>query len=257
MTNAPQIEDPPGFTVRVELQKAAYANGYRLERGTEAGWIAWGSTTAHGLIRLAGESASGSWLLALDHPGVIAELGMPQDNLPGPGLARYRFATLSELYAALSNVYRLAVSLPDAPLAVFEQATNNLPRSTEAERLVVQRIGQGIFRDALMAYWGGRCPVTGINHPRLLRASHIIPWAECETDAERLDVYNGLLLAAHVDAAFDAHLLSFDEAGRVIYAPELGEDDRHRLRLDAGARITGLTARHQDRLARHRARLEG
>jgi hypothetical protein len=29
--------------------------------------------------------------------------------------------------------------------------------ATEAERLVVQRIGQGIFRAALMGYWGG-CP---------------------------------------------------------------------------------------------------
>jgi DNA invertase Pin-like site-specific DNA recombinase len=31
-----------------------------------------------------------------------------------------------------------------------------MPQKTEAERLVVQRIGQGVFRDALMGYWGGR-----------------------------------------------------------------------------------------------------
>ena len=51
-------------------------------------------------------------------------------------------------------------------------------RTTEAERLVVQRIGQNIFRAALMDYWGGRCPITGITDPELLRASHIVPWAE-------------------------------------------------------------------------------
>lgn len=26
----------------------------------------------------------------------------------------------------------------------------------------IQRIGQDVFRQALMAYWGGRCPLTGI-----------------------------------------------------------------------------------------------
>ena len=38
----------------------------------------------------------------------------------------------------------------------------------------------------------------------MLRASHSVPWAACASDAERLDVHNGLLLAAHWDAAFDA-----------------------------------------------------
>ena len=43
-----------------------------------------------------------------------------------------------------------------------------------------------------MKYWRGRCPLTGITDPALLRASHIVPWEECETDAQRLDVHNGL-----------------------------------------------------------------
>jgi putative restriction endonuclease len=60
-----------------------------------------------------------------------------------------------------------------------------------------------------MEYWGGRCPITGLEQPELLRASHIKPWADCATDAERLDVFNGLLLGAHIDAAFDSALISF------------------------------------------------
>lgn len=42
----------------------------------------------------------------------------------------------------------------------------------------------------------------------LLRASHAKPWKD-SSDAEHLDVYNGLLLAVHLDALFDrgiAHL---------------------------------------------------
>jgi hypothetical protein len=80
------------------------------------------------------------------------------------------------------------MSLPEAPLDRFKAVTAKLPRTTEAERIVIQRIGQDIFRDALIDYWARRCPVTGITEPALLRASHIKPWADC-TDAERLDVH--------------------------------------------------------------------
>ena len=60
---------------------------------------------------------------------------------------------------------------------------------------------------------------------RLLRASHIVPWAECETDAERLNVHNGLLLTAHLDAAFDANLIAFDTEGTILFSPQLPEVD--------------------------------
>jgi len=52
---APQ--DPPGFIVRTEAQKAAWDNGFRVERGIEAGgWLRYASTTAKGEIWLAGVS---------------------------------------------------------------------------------------------------------------------------------------------------------------------------------------------------------
>jgi predicted restriction endonuclease len=52
--------------------------------------------------------------------------------------------------------------------------------------------------------------MTGITETALLRASHIVPWAEC-TDEKRLDVHNGVLLSALWDAAFDRGLISFTE----------------------------------------------
>jgi antirestriction protein ArdC len=36
---------------------------------------------------------------------------------------------------------------------------------------------QAMFRHALLDYWSGRCPMTGITERALLRASHIKPWA--------------------------------------------------------------------------------
>ena len=248
-------EDPPSFVVRTEAQKAAADNGFRLSRGVEGGWLRFGSTTAQGDVWIAGVSPTGPWLLALDRAEVAAEIGGAATALAtGPSVAMFVFETLPPLYAALDRAYRLGVSLPDAPLVQFQAKAGSLPRATEAERLVVQRIGQDVFRQALMAYWGGRCPLTGIADPALLRASHIVPWAECATDAERLDVHNGLLLSALWDAAFDAGLVSFADDGAVLVSPTLGAAATAALSADPGSTLQGLTARHRANLAWHRAR---
>lgn len=153
----------------------------------------------------------------------------------------------------LDRAYKLAVSLPDAPLDRFKAKTTNLPSTTEAERLVIQRIGQNVFRDALMDYWGGRCPLTGITEPALLRASHIVPWADC-SDQQRLDVHNGLLLSALWDAAFDKGLVGFADDGTVLVSARIGEAARQALGADAAPAIRGLRDEHRANLAIHRAR---
>lgn len=248
-------EDPPGFVVRTEVQKAAADNGFRLSRGMQSGWLRFGSTTAQGDVWIASVSPTGPWLLALDRAEVAAEIGTTPAALSNaPGSASFVFDTLPPLYAALDRAYRLGVSLPDAPLVQFQAKAGNLPRSTEAERLVVQRVGQDVFRQALLAYWGGRCPLTGIADPALLRASHIVPWAECTTDAERLDVHNGLLLSALWDAAFDAGLVSFADDGAVLVSPTLGASATASLGVGPGSALRGLTSRHRANLAWHRAR---
>jgi predicted restriction endonuclease len=117
----------------------------------------------------------------------------------------------------------------------------------------VQRIGQEIFRARLMDYWQGRCPLTGISDQALLRASHIIPWSQCESDAERLDVHNGLLLSALWDAAFDRALVTFDDEGKPQFSPSLSEPARAELRWNSPL---SLTDNHRRRLARHRERAQ-
>jgi HNH endonuclease len=245
------VEAPQSFVVREECQKAASQNGFRRIMGEEAGWAAFGSTTAGSVMHLAAAGPPGPWYLALEHGGIIQELNLPTAEIAGPGRARFRFDSLRALYGALRRVYELAVSLPDAPLREFELRVADLPRTTEAERLVVQRIGQDIFRARLMDYWQGRCPLTGITDTALLRASHIIPWAECENDAERLDVHNGLLLSALWDAAFDRALVTFDDEGKPNFSPDLSEQARAELRWNSPI---ALTDKHRQRLARHRER---
>lgn len=247
-------ENPPGFVVRTEAQKAAWDNGYRLEQGLDEGWLRYASTTAPGAVWIAGASPQGPWFLSIEHSGVAAETGaLPISPAAGPGLVTFVLASLSELHAALDRVYKLAVSLPDAPLSRFRVKIKDLPQRTEAERLVVQRIGQDIFREALIDYWGGRCPLTGITEPALLRASHIVPWADCE-DEQRLDVYNGLLLSALWDAAFDKGLVSFGDDGTVLVSPSLSEVARTALGVGRVPPLKGLRDGHRRNLAAHRAR---
>lgn len=244
------IEEPQGFVVAEECRKAAWQNGYRRFLGQQAGWARFESTTAKGAIFLAAESGKGPWFLALDHAGVITELGLPTVGIAGPGLARYAFDTLGKLYATLPVVYRLAVSLPDAPLETYLAAIEGKPQKTEAERLVVQRIGQGVFRASLLAYWGGRCPLTGITDEALLRASHIKAWSACASDSERLDVHNGLLLSALWDAAFDRGLVTFEDDGTPRFGSMLGAEARAALTWTAPL---SLTPQHRAYLAWHRA----
>src|SRR5258708_7925434 len=217
------------FTTQTEATKVAADNGYRLIRGIDGGWIRFGSTTAPGDIFIA-YTFSGDWLLSIEHSGVAREL--PESKLPGPGRKTIATRSLFDLHQALDRTYRLSISLPTVPLVAFERDTADLLRITEAERLVVMRVGQEIFRKALMDYWNGTCPLTGITDPALLRASHIVPWAECETDALRLDVHNGLLLSALWDAAFDAGLISFDDAGRILRSPALTPVAGEQLNID-------------------------
>ncbi|ENY0908408.1 HNH endonuclease [Serratia marcescens] len=97
------------------------------------------------------------------------------------------------------------------------QSTKELPE-TMKEALVKARIGQGNFRKEVLKLYPA-CPVTGVSMPQLLIASHIKPWRECNNQ-ERLDPYNGIMLAPHVDALFDKGLISFSELGNILVGSE-------------------------------------
>jgi hypothetical protein len=248
-TPGENIENPPLFSTQTEATKAAADNGYRLLRGVADGWLRFGSTTAPRDVLIA-YTLNGDWLLSIDHPGVASEFS--ETGLRGPGAKTIAARNLYELHQALDRTYRLSISLPTVPLVTFNLETSGLPRTTEAERLVVMRVGQEIFRKALMDYWKGTCPLTGITDPALLRASHIVPWAECETDSLRLDVYNGLLLSSLWDAAFDSGLVSFDVNGKPLMSPSLSAAALQVLQVDKLPFLRGLTLAHNKMLMRHR-----
>ena len=104
----------------------------------------------------------------------------------------------------------------------FEKKVNEIDE-TEAIALQKARIGQQLFRKELLKIWHNECALTGISDKSLLVASHIKPWAKCKDNAERLDVYNGVLLSSLHDAAFDSGFLSFKDNGEPIYSKKLSK----------------------------------
>ncbi|MDO8450353.1 MAG: HNH endonuclease [Rhodoferax sp.] len=156
------------------------------------------------------------------------------------------------LYDALEMASATARTMPNRVAQKFHKATAAMPKSTEAERWVVQRIGQDLFRSALLDYWQGSCCITGLAMTELLRASHIKPWARCESDEERLDVFNGLLLAPHLDALFDSGWMTFDASGRVRFSSQLTSIALEQLGVPAELELARLTDAHQSYLHFHR-----
>lgn len=159
---------------------------------------------------------------------------------------------LDQLYAVLQRASAIARTMPNRVADQFRREKLRLPQSTEAERLVVQRVGQDLFRNALMDYWQGRCCVTGLAVPALLRASHIRPWAKCQSDDERLDVFNGLLLAPHIDALFDGGWISFSDQGGLLVSEALPYSARAQLGVSQEWTIRNLKPAHAPYLTFHR-----
>lgn len=142
--------------------------------------------------------------------------------------------------------------LAERPEACVEQDLQTILQEhaesvTDQLSLIKTHLGQGLFRQKLISYWGA-CAVTGYSDPALLVASHIKPWAKAN-DQERIDPFNGLLLLANLDKAFDAGLISFNPCGLIRLSTHLVGVEL--LGIDAAQRVN-LTPEHEPYMAYHR-----
>ncbi len=101
------------------------------------------------------------------------------------------------------------VSLDVEEYAILPDNDMRTPQGEDVLREVKTRMHQRFFRLMILRDYSTRCCLTGLTVPEVLRASHIIPWADDEHN--RMNPTNGLCLSATYDAAFDRHLISFDE----------------------------------------------
>jgi putative restriction endonuclease len=263
--------------LRSLLRKAAVDAGFDLEPEFDGAWWRLRASGVPGIAWVYPESASGGALLALPLAEQLAEVGAAggatveggtAPALPPGAAGAVACATPTALHAALRRVISLRAHAPERLLARWEAgviaALGPLaagpaggpavaPVATEVVAEVRRRVGQDLYRQALLDFWEGRCAVTGLAFAELLRASHAKPWAEA-TDAERLDVHNGLLLAVHLDALFDRGFLTFDETGAGVFSSALTTDDRARLGLsEAKPRLRRVHPDHLPYLTWHRS----
>lgn len=71
------------------------------------------------------------------------------------------------------------------------------------------RVGQNFFRRSVLSAYNFKCCITGLSIPKLLVASHIVPWRD--DAANRLNPRNGLCLSMLHDKAFDTGIIAINE----------------------------------------------
>ncbi len=121
---------------------------------------------------------------------------------------------------------QLGAPLPFERLHEIELDDGFMPEdfSGETRRVVVQqRIKQYFFRRAVLSSYRQRCCMSGLSDPRLLVASHIVPWSKDKSN--RLNPSNGLCLSAIHDRAFDKGLITLTDDLRVVLAKSLRKLD--------------------------------
>lgn len=152
---------------------------------------------------------------------------------------------------ALAKLLTLVCDIDLSDLPYFDgshEPDSTTLSETEKARLALARIGQGKYRKALLSYWNG-CAVTGTQQPELLKASHMKPWRFSD-NSERLDPYNGLLLSANLDAAFDSGLITFSSQGDILISK--GFSEASDFGIQPSMKLRKLDAQHQEYLTWHR-----
>ncbi|KLV07665.1 HNH endonuclease [Photobacterium ganghwense] len=155
------------------------------------------------------------------------------------------------MYSAALNAYsRFLADIAQVDLKqdVEDILEDNALSATEKSILVSTRLGQGHFREQLIRYWHGHCAVTGYSETQMLVASHIKPWRDAN-NRERLNPYNGLLLLANIDKAFDLGFISFQDSGKVMIARQLEDPEVLGIRDDMAV---NLHREHKPFLSHHR-----
>ena len=274
-----------------DLTRAAKDNGFDYELPSDSSrWLRFGSSSplVRGVSFVELSHHDEGYLIAvyddeLRHVLVDTRMARPAflPEVPSGAVDVVCVQNLKQLHAVLQTVFAFVPDSPRPPLSQrgresverghalsqpqrgrgvggrgllnqFRAETRQFSEHTEAERMVKQRIGQNILREALLKQEVGQCMVTGLAMPELLVASHIKPWRDA-TDEERLCLDNVLLLAPHIDSLFDKGLITFDDEGQMLCSPLLSLESRQILGLRDDMHILKpLTAGNRAFLKYHR-----
>ena len=145
----------------------------------------------------------------------------PDANTPGQTFSRemQHLRDAEEVEFLGNGTYRL-VALD----AEYEDTTDGGERrdweyeAREYTTTVGARSLPAAFRDAVLARYDTQCPVSGVDHARLLDVAHVLSWSDHES--LRTAPGNVVALDRTHHAAFDAGLYTLDGDFRLHVSPE-------------------------------------
>lgn len=158
------------------------------------------------------------------HDSFFRYVSSGQSSYPGKGFCSAAIKQLLNYYAYdIEEEKAWAITLKKSTGQKVSKELRSLFKLDKEGRDVsvstMARLGQNYFRKMVLENYGNKCCVTGLNIPQVLRASHIVAWASDKNN--RMNPENGLCLSATYDAAFDKHLISFDDDYRMIVSKEI------------------------------------
>ncbi len=115
-----------------------------------------------------------------------------------------------------------------------EQSISSPTGSSILSNVVVNRRSsswQNFFKKKLFKLWLAECAITKVKNKNLLIGAHIKPWSK-SNDKEKIDEYNGLLLAPNPDKLFELGFISFEDNGKIIISKKLNNEDLAKLNID-------------------------
>jgi len=111
----------------------------------------------------------------------------------------------SFVLASSSAVEALGALPADEPVEFDSEDDQNFTGRTRPAQVNV-RVGQQFFRRAVLSAYQEKCAISQLSVPKLLVASHIVPWKESQS--QRLNPRNGICLSVLHDKAFDKGILT-------------------------------------------------
>lgn len=107
----------------------------------------------------------------------------------------------ADAYAALALSHGV-----QADEALLQDEQEEFAEGRTRSAIVQARVNQARFRTSVLASYNRTCCISGLQHEKLVIASHIVPWSE--DTKNRLNPQNGLCLSALHDRAFDQGLIT-------------------------------------------------
>ena len=176
---------------------------------------------------------------------IWAELQVNWDSVALDAAAQYEHLAQRNGVQADNDLLEEA-PLSEEVLAVEEGRTRSA--------IVQVRVNQARFRKAVLASYNATCCISGLQHEKLVIASHIVPWSE--DTKNRLNPQNGLCLSALHDRAYDQGLITVMPDFKVRVSPKIKANKKDSFISESLLRFDQKPIRFPDRFGPSPAFLE-